>query len=103
MLNMQKLYVDISPIALKEIKNIMANKNIPEDYGLRIGVNGAGCAGVRQFLGFDKKKSQDDSFEIENIPVYIDKKHAMYLVGLKLDFQDENDSRGFVFKSALEE
>lgn len=78
----------------------MKNKNIPEGYGLRIGVRGAGCAGVRQFLGFDKVKDKDDIFNLDDIEVYIDKKDAMYLVGLMLDFQDDHDARGFVFKSA---
>ncbi|MEQ8361140.1 MAG: iron-sulfur cluster assembly accessory protein [Cytophagales bacterium] len=96
---MAQPYIDISPKALGEIKNIMQNKNIPEGYGLRIGVNGAGCAGVRQFLGFDKMKEKDDKFIINEIEVYIDKKDAMYLIGLVLDFQDDVEARGFVFRS----
>jgi iron-sulfur cluster assembly protein len=96
---MKKPYIDISPEARSEIKNIMKNKNIPEGYGLRIGVRGAGCAGVRQFLGFDKSKETDDIFEMGDVEVFIDKKDAMYLVGLLLDFQDDNEARGFVFKS----
>ena len=95
-----KPYIEISKQALSEIKNIMRNKNIPEAYGLRVGVRGAGCAGVRQFLGFDNQKSKDDIFEMEGIKVFIDKKHAMYLAGLKLDFQDDNEAKGFVFKSS---
>lgn len=96
---MTKPYINISPEAAGEIKNIMENKNIPEDYGLRIGVRGAGCAGVRQYLGFDKKKDKDDQFDISGINVFIDKKDAMYLIGLKLDFQNDTDARGFVFRS----
>ncbi len=96
---MIKPYINISSEALGEIKNIMKNKNIPEGYGLRIGVNGAGCAGVRQYLGFDKMKDKDDKFDIDGIDVYINKKDAMYLIGLKLDFQNDADSKGFVFRS----
>ncbi len=95
---MKQAYINISPEALGEIKNIMKNKNIPAGYGLRIGVRGAGCAGVRQYLGFDKKKDRDDQFDIEGIEVYIDKKDALYLVGLQLDFQNDTESKGFVFR-----
>lgn len=95
-----KPYIEISNQALSEIKNIMRNKNIPSDYGLRVGVRGAGCAGVRQFLGFDNQKEKDDQFELDGLKIFIDKKHAMYLAGLLLDFQDDNEARGFVFKSA---
>lgn len=96
---MDKPYINISSEALSEIKNIMDNKSIPEGYGLRIGVHGAGCAGVRQYLGFDKMKDKDDKFEIDGVEVYVDKKDAMYLIGLLLDFQDDADAKGFVFRS----
>ena len=96
---MTKPYINISNKALGEIKNIMTNKNIPEGYGLRIGVRGAGCAGVRQYLGFDKIKEKDDNFNINGVEVYVEKKDALYLIGLELDFQDDADARGFVFKS----
>ena len=96
---MNKPYIDISDQALGEIKNIMNNKNIPEGYGLRIGVNSSGCSGVRQFLGFDKQKEGDDVFDVEGLSLYIDKKHAMYLIGLLLDYQNDNDATGFVFKN----
>ena len=37
--------IDISARAIEEIKQTMAQKNIPPAYGLRIGVRGGGCAG----------------------------------------------------------
>lgn len=91
--------VTITPKAAKEIKNIMASKNIPSGYGLRIGMQGGGgCgAGMTYQLGFDKKKEDDIEYHFEDITVYIAKKHTMYLLGLQVDFYDESDARGFTF------
>jgi iron-sulfur cluster assembly protein len=92
--------VKISEEAIKEVKNIMQNKNIPEGYGLRVGVRGGGgcsAAGMDYMLGFDKPKESDKTFEIEGIPVYIDKSHVMYIIGMEVQFHEGNDARGFVF------
>ena len=89
--------VSISPRAAEEIRKIMATKNIPQDYGLRVGVRGGGCAGVSLIIGFDKKKDSDLTYMISDIPVYVDKKHTMYLIGKQVDFHESDDARGFLF------
>ena len=89
--------IEITPKAQTEIKNIMANKNIPKDYFLRVGVKGGGCGGMAYALGFDKPKEDDQRFEIEGIPVLIEKRHVMFLMGMQVDFYDGNDTRGFTF------
>ena len=94
-----KIPVDITDKALKEIHRIMKHKKIPEQYGLRIGVKGAGCAGVSYLLGFDTAAPDDGTFELNGLQVYISKKHTMYLFGLTLDFYEGSDARGFVFSN----
>ena len=89
--------VSISDKALKEVKAIMNAKSIPQDYGLRVGIQGAGCAGITYIVGFDKKKESDMTYLKEDVMILIDKKHVMYLVGVELDFIDEQDARGFTF------
>ena len=89
--------VKIRPKALEEVKNILQKKGIPEDYGLRIGIKGAGCSGMGFLLGFDKMKESDLSYSVEDINIYIDRRHAMYVVGLEVDFYDGGDARGFTF------
>jgi len=88
--------VEITAKALTEIKYILKNKGIPEDYGLRIGVKGAGC-GVAFKLGFDKKKETDEEYFVDNVQVLIQKKEMMFLVGKKIEFYEESDGRGFLF------
>lgn len=89
--------VALTPKAVIEVKHIMEHKNIPEGYGLRIGVKGGGCGGVSYVLGFDKPKENDLQYELEGIPVFIEKKHTMYLLGLQVDFYEGADARGFLF------
>ncbi len=90
--------VIISDRACKEIRGIMKTKGIPADYGLRVGVKGGGgCGGMSLMIGFDKKKDADLSWDIDGIPVYVDKKHTMYLIGKEVDFVDDADGRGFTF------
>jgi iron-sulfur cluster assembly protein len=88
--------VSISEKAVAEIKKIMQTKNIPHDYGLRIGVKGGGC-GVSLMIGFDKKKETDIAYDLNDIPVYIDKKHTLYVMGKEVDFYEGEDARGFTF------
>jgi iron-sulfur cluster assembly protein len=88
--------VTISSRAAEEIRKIMTSKNIPADYGLRVGVRGGGC-GVSLIIGFDKQKDTDLAYAIDGIPVYIDKKHTMYIIGKEVDFYEGADSRGFMF------
>lgn len=89
--------VTITPKAATEIRKIMQTKNIPTEYALRIGVRGGGCAGVSLLIGFDKRKETDLAYELEGIPILIDKKHTMYIIGKEVDFIESADARGFMF------
>lgn len=90
--------VTITPKALKEVKSIMSNKNIPEGYGLRIGVKGgSGCGGMGYMLGFDKPKDGDITYQVDGVNVHVEKRQTMYLLGLEVDFYEGSDARGFTF------
>ncbi|WP_299702883.1 iron-sulfur cluster assembly accessory protein [uncultured Pontibacter sp.] len=85
--------------ALAEVKNIMQEKNVPAEYGLRIGVQGGGCSGMSYLLGFDKVKDTDEVYNLDGLNLIMDKKHAMYVLGMEVDFQDGLNARGFVFNN----
>ena len=90
--------VTISSRAALEIKKIMKTKNIPADYGLRVGIKGGGgCGGASLLLGFDKKKESDLVYDIDEIPVYVDKKHTLYVIGKEIDFLENDQAHGFMF------
>ncbi|MBL7857880.1 MAG: iron-sulfur cluster assembly accessory protein [Cyclobacteriaceae bacterium] len=92
--------VAISNRAVEEIRKIMQSKNIPAEYGLRVGIRGGGCGGVSLIIGFDKQKDSDHAYFVEDIPVYVDKKHTLYIIGKEVDFYDGEDARGFMFVEA---
>jgi len=90
--------VKLSSRAAAEVKRIMQTKNIPEGYGLRIGVRGGhGCGGAQLIIGFDKKKASDLSYVVNEIPVYVDKKHIMYVIGKEVDWVENETESGFMF------
>lgn len=96
------MFENIKPIGLtaraaEEVRKIMQTKNIPAEYGLRVGIRGGGCGGVSLIIGFDKQKSTDLFFQDEGIEILIDKKHTMYLIGKQVDFYEGADARGFMF------
>jgi iron-sulfur cluster assembly protein len=92
--------INLTPRAAEEVKKIMQTKGIPIEYGLRLGIKGGGCGGVALIIGFDKQKPTDLSYTVEGIPVYVDKKHTMYLIGKEVDFYEGADAKGFMFKEA---
>ncbi|UXP30668.1 iron-sulfur cluster assembly accessory protein [Reichenbachiella agarivorans] len=89
--------VNITTKAIAEVRNIMDNKGIPKDYSLRIGIKGGGCGALGYVIGFDKANDGDITYSQQDIPIVIDKKHVMYLIGLEVDFIEESDARGFSF------
>lgn len=91
------LPITITDTALSEIQSIFTTKNIPSGYGLRVGVKGSGCSGTGYVLGFDKPGVQDNQYSYENIPVFIEKKHLLYVAGLVVDFENSDEVRGFTF------
>lgn len=89
--------VTISAKAAEEIRKIMATKNIPADYSLRVGIRGGGCGGVSLIIGFDRQKETDLAYSENGIPVLVEKKHTMYIIGKEVDFYEGADARGFMF------
>ncbi|MCY7360809.1 MAG: iron-sulfur cluster assembly accessory protein [Ignavibacteria bacterium] len=85
--------------ALKEVKSIISSKELSEEYGLRVGVEGGGCSGMSYVLGFDKRKETDEQFEIDGIKIFMNKSHGLYLIGMQVDFQDGLSARGFTFSN----
>jgi len=90
--------ITVSVKAVKEIKKIMVENNIPSDVGLRVGVKGGGCSGLTYVMGFDPDNKEGDTIlEQDDIKLLVDGKSLFYLSGTILDFSDGLNGRGFVF------
>jgi len=91
--------VQLSPRAHSEVAKILEAQEIPDGYGLRVGVRGGGCSGMSYILGFDKLREHDITFDAGGVVLYIDKRHGLYLLGTTIDYHDGLDARGFVFNN----
>lgn len=95
----KKPLVQLTDRAASEVHRIRANKQIPEDFGLRVGVKGGGCSGMSYILGFDRKREHDLEFLADGVRVIMDKRHGLYLMGAQVDYHDGLEARGFVFEN----
>lgn len=91
--------INITDSASAQLNRIKREQSIPEDHALRVGVKGGGCSGFSYILGFDKKKDRDQSYEVAGLDIIIDKAHAIYLLGIEIDWMDGLNNRGFVFNN----
>lgn len=91
--------VRLTPGAIAELKRIIQEQNLSSEHGLRIGVKGGGCSGFSYILGFDTLKENDQVFILDDIKIYLQKAHALYLLGMEIDFVDGLDNRGFSFNN----
>lgn len=89
----------LTPGAVAQLDSIRQQENIPSDYCLRVGVKGGGCSGFSYVLGFDLPQDNDDHFEIGGLPVVMNKAHAIYLLGMEVDFVSGLENRGFTFNN----
>jgi iron-sulfur cluster assembly protein len=83
--------------ALSQLRRIQTEQGLSADHGLRIGVKGGGCSGFSYVLGFDVQKEKDEVYEIEGFKVYMEKAHAIYLLGMEIDWVEGLNNRGFTF------
>lgn len=95
--------ITLTEQAVAEVKKVLGEQNMSlDEYGLKIGVQGGGCAGFSYSLGFDKKETFDDKFltkEYDGIVVGVDKKSDLFLDGTVIDFYTGIDRRGFTFNN----
>lgn len=91
--------VTLTKGAVSQLKRIMEEQNIPGDFGLRVGVQGGGCSGFSYLLGFDSQQENDDVFVVDGIKVLLKKAHAIYLLGMEIDWVEGLNNRGFSFNN----
>ncbi len=96
----QATEITVTEKAINSIKRIMQENNVPEHYGLRVGVKGGGCSGLSYSLGFDEAMKEGDTvIDTESIKLFVDGKSLFYLSGTELDFSDGLNGKGFVFNN----
>jgi iron-sulfur cluster assembly protein len=91
--------VKFTPSAMDEIRRLINEPGFDKSQVLRVGVKGGGCSGMSYLLGFDQKKDNDAEYNVEGIPFVMEKAHALYLIGMEIDWQNGLNNRGFTFRN----
>lgn len=94
--------IEITPIAQNIILDIKHQKNIGQEYALRIGIKGDGCQKDTPFMAFDTPRPTDKIFEhifqqdtLTNVVIH--PSQVMYLFDWVLDYKNQADEKGFYF------
>jgi iron-sulfur cluster assembly protein len=91
--------IQLTNKASDHIKSLM-NREGKSELGLRVGVKGGGCSGLSYYMGFQDKARQDDTvYELNGIKIFLDEQSEAYLSGTELDYTDDLNGAGFVFKN----
>jgi iron-sulfur cluster assembly protein len=88
-----------SESALEALQAIRQTEQLGANQYLRVGVKGGGCSGMSYVLAFDEVGEHDQHFQVAGIPMVMDKRHAIYLINMHVDYQDGLNARGFVFQN----
>lgn len=88
--------IQLTEAARRQVESLIQEKGIPAFYGLRVGLRGAGC-GAEYLLGFDTATESDETYHLDGVQVFIERRHLMYVLGLEIDFEAGKDGAGFSF------
>jgi iron-sulfur cluster assembly accessory protein len=93
--------LELSPSAVKEIKRLKSNSNIPDSL-LRLAVKSGGCSGLIYDLKLEnfaatKEGNKELQLEIGNISILIDMESWKCIEHLKIDYSEDLMGGGFRF------
>ena len=91
--------VQFTIAASTEIVRLMNESDFNQEKKLRVGVKGGGCSGMTYVLEFDEIKANDDIFQTDSFSFIMDKSHAIYLIGMEVNWEGGLNARGFTFKN----
>ncbi len=97
--NTDSTIVELTDKALEKILELASAENVSATRGLRLGVIGGGCSGLSYKMEFSDIKEKDNVIDYGNVKVFIDPKSTIYLKGIRLDYKDGLNGKGFVFEN----
>ena len=89
--------LSITDKAAKQMKRLLAKRGQPSK-GLRFGTEEKGCSGLSYKVDYvDEVNPEDEVVEDKGVRVFIERNSLMFLVGSKIDYEEEKFSSGFIF------
>jgi iron-sulfur cluster assembly accessory protein len=87
--------IQVTPAAVSKVKELLAAEN-REGCGLRVAIQGGGCAGFQYRLTFENTENANDQvLEVNGLKVFVDAMSGMYLDGANIDYVDSLEGSGF--------
>jgi len=93
-----KALIQATDGAIEELKRLLEKEGAEVD-GVRLGVKGGGCSGLSYVLEFSKRREGDNALEQDGVTFLMDRKSAIYLKGIVLDYKEGLKGKGFVFQN----
>ena len=95
-IDVETTLVSISAEAARRLQGLMQEKNLSEQFALRVFVAGGGCSGLQYGMTFDDQVREGDTEFVENgLRVLVDSMSANYMVGASIDYVDSLMGGGF--------
>ena len=91
--------ITITPSALEHLVELRNTLGVDGEHFLRVGVRGGGCSGFEYQLGFDLPEEDDKQFDVGGETVLMKPGHALYLLGMEIDWATGLNNRGFTFNN----
>ena len=93
--------ITVTHTAAREVGRVMQSKSLaPDEAGLRLGVKGGGCSGFSYYMNLESRPALgDEVLDCDGLRVFVDPKSYLYLEGIQVDFNEDLQQRGFVFKN----
>jgi iron-sulfur cluster assembly accessory protein len=90
-----KTMLNVTDNAVRQLKNLLAEKPDALGKGLRVQIAKGGCSGLQYEMTLGEKRDGDEVTARDGVPFFVDQESASYLQGATLDFQDGLTGAGF--------
>ncbi len=87
--------ITATPEAVHQLRVLLAEPQVGDDWGLRLGVEKGGCAGWQYIMKVDAPAPGDTVIEQDGIRLLVDAPSAVLLDGVQLDYVDSLNDAGF--------
>ena len=89
--------ITLTKKAAERVRKLLKQQNIvAENAGLRVYIKAGGCAGFEYAFELEAQKETNDyTFDLHDVRIFLDPKSALYLAGTEIDYTDTLMESGF--------